>query len=62
MTVNCSVLDYAVAICCCLAESGYVILDPSKLEEQVIIFFSSNFEFVLVGLHCNGSAILVNQN
>ncbi|PRQ27516.1 putative exosome complex component Rrp41, PNPase/RNase PH domain-containing protein [Rosa chinensis] len=24
----------AVAICCCLAESGYVILDPSKLEEQ----------------------------
>ncbi|KAH7574261.1 hypothetical protein JRO89_XS03G0272700 [Xanthoceras sorbifolium] len=24
----------AVAICCCLAESGYVILDPTKLEEQ----------------------------
>uniref|UniRef100_A0A5B7AU32 Exosome complex exonuclease RRP46 homolog n=1 Tax=Davidia involucrata TaxID=16924 RepID=A0A5B7AU32_DAVIN len=24
----------AVAICCCLAESGYVILDPNKLEEQ----------------------------
>ncbi|XP_004291185.1 PREDICTED: exosome complex exonuclease RRP46 homolog [Fragaria vesca subsp. vesca] len=24
----------SVAICCCLAESGYVILDPSKLEEQ----------------------------
>ncbi|CAK7353218.1 unnamed protein product [Dovyalis caffra] len=23
----------AVAICCCLAESGYVILDPTKLEE-----------------------------
>ncbi|KAF5938866.1 hypothetical protein HYC85_023125 [Camellia sinensis] len=24
----------AVAICCCLAESGYIILDPNKLEEQ----------------------------
>ncbi|KAF5726189.1 hypothetical protein HS088_TW23G00930 [Tripterygium wilfordii] len=24
----------AVAICCCLAESGYLILDPTKLEEQ----------------------------
>ncbi|KAL6985433.1 exosome non-catalytic core subunit rrp46 [Sarracenia purpurea var. burkii] len=24
----------AVAICCCLAESGYVLLDPNKLEEQ----------------------------
>lgn len=24
----------AVAICCCLAESGCVLLDPSKLEEQ----------------------------
>ncbi|GFZ08472.1 ribosomal protein S5 domain 2-like superfamily protein [Actinidia rufa] len=24
----------SVAICCCLAESGYVILDPNKLEEQ----------------------------
>lgn len=25
----------AVAICCCLAESKYVLLDPDKLEEQV---------------------------
>ncbi|KAI5586390.1 hypothetical protein BDE02_06G208900 [Populus trichocarpa] len=25
----------AVAICCCLADVGYVILDPTKLEEQV---------------------------
>ncbi|KAF2304414.1 hypothetical protein GH714_030833 [Hevea brasiliensis] len=25
----------AVAICCCLAEDGYVILDPTKLEEQL---------------------------
>nr|GMD48899.1 exosome complex exonuclease RRP46 homolog [Ipomoea batatas] len=24
----------AVAICCCLAESKYVLLDPDKLEEQ----------------------------
>ncbi|XP_076915837.1 exosome complex exonuclease RRP46 homolog isoform X1 [Bidens hawaiensis] len=24
----------AVAICCCMAESGHVFLDPSKLEEQ----------------------------
>ncbi|CAN4127895.1 unnamed protein product [Withania somnifera] len=24
----------AVAICCCLAESGHILLDPSKLEEQ----------------------------
>ncbi|KAL4603433.1 hypothetical protein ACB098_10G104800 [Castanea mollissima] len=24
----------AVAICCCLADSGYIILDPTKLEEQ----------------------------
>ncbi|KAI5586387.1 hypothetical protein BDE02_06G208900 [Populus trichocarpa] len=23
-----------VAICCCLADVGYVILDPTKLEEQ----------------------------
>ncbi|KAM1052942.1 hypothetical protein ACFX13_000521 [Malus domestica] len=30
----------AVAICCCLAESGYVILDPSKLEEQKMKAFA----------------------
>ncbi|KAH1033265.1 hypothetical protein J1N35_045439 [Gossypium stocksii] len=24
----------AVAICCCVAKTGYVILDPTKLEEQ----------------------------
>ncbi|KAL8263382.1 hypothetical protein R6Q59_024731 [Mikania micrantha] len=24
----------AVAICCCMAESGHILLDPSKLEEQ----------------------------
>lgn len=24
----------AVAICCCLTESGHILLDPSKLEEQ----------------------------
>nr|KJB82886.1 hypothetical protein B456_013G218900 [Gossypium raimondii] len=24
----------AVAVCCCVAKSGYVILDPTKLEEQ----------------------------
>lgn len=30
----------AVAICCGLAESGYVILDPTKLEEQKMKAFS----------------------
>lgn len=30
-----SALHIAVAISCCLSESGYVILDPTKLEEQV---------------------------
>ncbi|KAB1204364.1 hypothetical protein CJ030_MR8G014185 [Morella rubra] len=30
----------AVAICCCLAESGYVILDPTKLEEQKMKAFT----------------------
>ncbi|CAN6679814.1 unnamed protein product [Malus baccata var. baccata] len=30
----------AVAICCCLAESGYIILDPSKLEEQKMKAFA----------------------
>ncbi|KAL9400183.1 hypothetical protein Peur_009144 [Populus x canadensis] len=27
-------MHLAVAICCCLADVGYVILDPTKLEEQ----------------------------
>ncbi|PHU25000.1 Exosome complex exonuclease RRP46 -like protein [Capsicum chinense] len=26
----------AVAICCCLADSGDILLDPSKLEEQIM--------------------------
>ncbi|GKV44876.1 hypothetical protein SLEP1_g52017 [Rubroshorea leprosula] len=30
----------AVAICCCLTESGYVILDPTKLEEQTMKSFA----------------------
>lgn len=30
----------AVAICCCLAKSGYVILDPTKLEEQKMKAFA----------------------
>ncbi|KAJ4708070.1 Exosome complex exonuclease RRP46-like [Melia azedarach] len=30
----------AVAICCCLAESGYVLLDPTKLEEQKMKAFA----------------------
>ncbi|KAG9156210.1 hypothetical protein Leryth_021619 [Lithospermum erythrorhizon] len=29
----------AVSICCCLAESGSILLDPSKLEEQKMIAF-----------------------
>ncbi|KAK5825096.1 hypothetical protein PVK06_019900 [Gossypium arboreum] len=29
----------AVAICCCVAKSGCVILDPTRLEEQSIIEF-----------------------
>uniref|UniRef100_A0A2P2KW50 Exoribonuclease phosphorolytic domain-containing protein n=1 Tax=Rhizophora mucronata TaxID=61149 RepID=A0A2P2KW50_RHIMU len=40
----------AVAICCCLAEGGYVILDPTKLEEQVILLFSS--ELLTCHMHC----------
>lgn len=30
----------AVAICCCSAESGYCILDPTKLEEQKMKAFA----------------------
>lgn len=30
----------AVAICCCLMESGHVILDPTKLEEQKMKAFT----------------------
>lgn len=30
----------SVSICCCLAESGYVILDPTKLEEQKMKAFA----------------------
>ncbi|KAB2049867.1 hypothetical protein ES319_A13G207200v1 [Gossypium barbadense] len=30
----------AVAICCCVAKSGYVILDPTKLEEQKMKAFA----------------------
>ncbi|MBA0722934.1 hypothetical protein Golax_003564 [Gossypium laxum] len=29
----------AVAVCCCVAKSGCVILDPTRLEEQIIIEF-----------------------
>ncbi|KAJ0794161.1 putative ribosomal protein S5 domain 2-type [Helianthus annuus] len=29
----------AVAICCSVAESGHIVLDPSKLEEQVSVIF-----------------------
>ncbi|KAL0394084.1 UNVERIFIED_CONTAM: Exosome complex exonuclease RRP46 [Sesamum latifolium] len=42
----------AVAICCCLTESGQIILDPSKLEEQrikgfVCLAFPSSIQSVL---------------
>lgn len=42
----------AVAICCCLTESGHIILDPSKLEEQkmkafVCLIFPSSVNSVL---------------
>ncbi|XP_011081797.1 exosome complex exonuclease RRP46 homolog [Sesamum indicum] len=42
----------AVAICCCLTESGQIILDPSKLEEQrmkgfVCIAFPSSIQSVI---------------
>ncbi|KAI9191359.1 hypothetical protein LWI28_007455 [Acer negundo] len=30
----------AVAICCCVADTGYVILDPTKLEEQKMKAFA----------------------
>ncbi|EOY29741.1 Ribosomal protein S5 domain 2-like superfamily protein isoform 1 [Theobroma cacao] len=30
----------AVAICCCVAKSGYVIMDPTKLEEQKMKSFA----------------------
>ncbi|XP_012465347.1 exosome complex exonuclease RRP46 homolog [Gossypium raimondii] len=30
----------AVAVCCCVAKSGYVILDPTKLEEQKMKAFA----------------------
>ncbi|CAG7869976.1 unnamed protein product [Brassica rapa] len=30
----------AVAICCCLADSGYVVLDPNKLEEKKMTAFA----------------------
>jgi exosome complex component RRP46 len=35
-----AIVPSAVAICCCLADVGYVILDPTKLEEQVSIINS----------------------
>lgn len=38
-------LSGAVAICCCLTENDSVILDPTKLEEQVL-------EFVFVVFDC----------
>lgn len=37
LAANCIIRVCAVAICCGLAESGYVILDPTKQEEQVVI-------------------------
>ncbi|EYU20440.1 hypothetical protein ABFS82_01G020800 [Erythranthe guttata] len=42
----------AVAICCCLTESGNILLDPSKLEEQkmkafVCLVFPSSIHSVL---------------
>ncbi|XP_010503239.1 PREDICTED: exosome complex exonuclease RRP46 homolog [Camelina sativa] len=30
----------AVAICCCLADNGYVVLDPNKLEEKKMSAFA----------------------
>ncbi|XVF35447.1 hypothetical protein REPUB_Repub18cG0146800 [Reevesia pubescens] len=30
----------AVAICCCVAKSGYIVLDPTKLEEQKMNAFA----------------------
>ncbi|KAF7826034.1 exosome complex exonuclease RRP46-like protein [Senna tora] len=30
----------AVAICCCVADSGYVLLDPNKLEEEKMKAFA----------------------
>ncbi|CAN6823305.1 unnamed protein product [Brassica oleracea] len=30
----------AVAVCCCLADSGYVVLDPNKLEEKKMTAFA----------------------
>nr|VDC97028.1 unnamed protein product [Brassica oleracea] len=30
----------AVAVCCCLADSGYVVLDPKKLEEKKMTAFA----------------------
>ncbi|XWS26340.1 hypothetical protein CRYUN_Cryun26dG0023900 [Craigia yunnanensis] len=43
----------AVAICCCVAKSGYVILDPTKLEELVIIEFLFLIHFVLINFFSN---------
>ncbi|XP_021276752.1 exosome complex exonuclease RRP46 homolog [Herrania umbratica] len=44
----------AVAICCCVAKSGYVILDPTKLEEQKMksfayLVFPNSVHSVLTG-------------
>jgi hypothetical protein len=46
-----AILPSAVAICCCLAEGGYVILDPTKLEEQASII---NL-FIILIFHCKCS-------
>lgn len=43
------ILICAVAICCGLAESGYVLLDPTKLEEQVLIVFVFDFMNEVLG-------------
>ncbi|KAK3019905.1 hypothetical protein RJ639_004000 [Escallonia herrerae] len=46
----------AVAICCCLADGGYVILDPCKLEEQRTKAFAYLvFPNLLASVHRKGS-------
>ena len=47
----CFKLLCAVAICCCLTDSGYILLDSTKLEEQVIVIFVFRILLFLMVVH-----------
>lgn len=58
-----SLKHLAVAICCCLAETGCVILDPTKQEEQkmkafvYLVFPNSMLSVLQVSAHTNDEPV-----